>query len=120
MLEGTYNGILEIAIQFVLGYKDSWFCFQEHAPLTHIHLLYTYMIIRLTLDNYSRGWSTDDADALRSKVWGFTTSFWGLLGPHCDNGLNTFKFHLLDHLVDDLDRFDTVSVLSAFPLSASI
>lgn len=34
---------------------------------------------------------------------------------HCDRGVITLKCHLLDHLLDDLERFGTVLVLSASP-----
>lgn len=47
----------------------------------------------------------------------FFVAFFGLIvlfGPHCLQGLNTLKFHLLDNMVDVLDRFETILVLFAF------
>lgn len=66
-------------------------------------------------DNDSMGWCTKDLQSMRTKVLEFKAKVWNLFRPHCKPGLNTLKFHLLDHLVDDLERFGTIRVLSASP-----
>lgn len=38
-----------------------------------------------------------------------------LFGSHCFNGLFLLKFHLLDHLCDELEKFETIGVLGASP-----
>lgn len=36
-----------------------------------------------------------------------------MFGPRCENGLNALNFHLLDNLLDEIERFETVSAMSA-------
>ena len=50
-----------------------------------------------------------------STIVDFKKQVWTLFRPHCERGLNTLKFHLLDHLVDDLQRFGSIHILSASP-----
>lgn len=50
-------------------------------------------------NKYSDGWSTDDVDAMRASIMGFQTFFWRLFVTNCENGINTLKFHLFDHLI---------------------
>lgn len=40
---------------------------------------------------------------------------WKLFGPQCDRRLNTMTFNLQDDLVNDLERFGTILVISASP-----
>lgn len=115
MLEGKDYRTLDCFFPFIFAYVDSWLGYSEEAPLTKIHVLYTDLVNRLMSDNYSNGWSDAELQDLRSTVLTFKKQVWSLFGPHCDRGLNTLKFHLLDHLVDDLQRFGTVRVLSASP-----
>lgn len=88
---------------------------QEDAPSTHIHVVYTDMGNRLISNNVSGRWSIDDIHALRSSDRESKTPLWRLFVPHYDIGINILNFHVLDHLVDHLERLWTVSVLSASP-----
>jgi len=75
----------------------------------------TEIVNQLLSNNYSTGCSTRKMEELMVSIHTFKSAVWRLFGPHCENGLNTLKFHLLDHLVDELARFGTVLVLSASP-----
>lgn len=112
MLEGKENRALDIVFPFVLAYVDTWTGFQDDAPLTKLHVQYTELTNRLMTDNFHNGWSSSDLDNIRVSISTFKHAFWTLFGPHCSHGLNTLKFHLLDHLVDDLERFGSIHVLS--------
>ena len=115
MVEGKDYRVLDIVFPFVFGYADIWLGSQDEAPLTRIHVFYTDLVNRLMSNNHSRGWSAADMDELQNAVREFKKLLWCVFGPHCNNGLNTLKFHLLDHLVHDLKRFGSISVLSASP-----
>ena len=115
MLEGKDYRTLDMFFPFIFGYVDSWLGYAEDAPLTKIHVMYTDLVNRLMSNNNGNGWSTGELQDLRSAVHLFKEHVWTLFGPHCDRGLNTLKFHLLDHLVDDLERFGTIHVLNASP-----
>lgn len=60
-------------------------------------------------DNHSKGWSSENLVEMQSSLYNFKTVFWPLFVPHCEHDLNTLKFHLLDHLVYELERFGTGS-----------
>lgn len=115
MLEGKDYRTLDMSFPFIFGYVGTWLGYYEDASLTRVHVMYTDLVNRVMSDNNSNGWSTEDLEELRSTVLLFKKQVWALFGPHCDRGLNTLKFHLLDHLVDDLQRFGTIRVLSASP-----
>lgn len=105
----------DIVFPFVFGYGDSWMGFDDTAQLTKIHVQHTELNNRATSQNYSKGWSTEDLADMHKSVSTFKNSFWALFVPHCDNCINTVKFHLLDHFVDDLERFKIIHVLSESP-----
>lgn len=63
-------------------------------------------------NNYSNCWSKKDLDSMRHSVSTLKKDVLDLFGQHFDHGLNTLKFHLSDHLVDDLKSFGTIHVLS--------
>lgn len=98
--------------RFVFGYIDTWMGFQDESPPTNIHDQYTYIVNRLISNNYSTWWSKDDVEEMSSSIRQFKKSMWRLFSSHCEQRLNTLKFHLLDHLVDDLDRFGAFLVLA--------
>lgn len=41
ILESKDYRILDIVFQLVFGYADTWMWFQEGAPMTNIHVIYT-------------------------------------------------------------------------------
>lgn len=51
----------------------------------------------------------------RSEIWKLKTAAENTFGPHCSTSLFTLKFHSLNHLVDDLERFGGFSLLDAGP-----
>lgn len=66
-------------------------------------------------DKYSKGFSREGLAELWSSVSNFKKAVWTLFGPYSKRGLNTLKFHLLYRLMNDLELFITVLVLSTSP-----
>lgn len=89
--------------------------FQDSAPLTNINIQDIELSNRLLSGNYSKFFSTKDLDDVRHSFYTFKTAVWDLFGTHCDHGLHTLKFDLLDHLVEALDRFGAIQGLNAAP-----
>lgn len=65
--------------------------------------------------NYSKGWSTKDLDDMSHYISTFKKAVWALIRPHCDHGLTTLKFHLLDYHFAYLEHFWTMHVQSPSP-----
>lgn len=51
---------------------------------------------------------------MQETVCNFKKTVSKFFGPHCDLEMNTLNVHLLQHLVDDLGRFEIIQVLSAY------
>ena len=115
MLEGKDYKVLDTIFPIVFAYVDTWLSDNDSAPLTEVHTLYTDIINTILSDNHGNGWIADDLDTLQSEIKIFKTKMVGLFHDCCPNGLGTLKFHLFDHIVDDIRRFGTISVLSASP-----
>ena len=115
MLEGKDYRALDVMFPFVFGYVDCWLGTSAEASLTKIHVSYTDLVNRLMTDNFGEGWSAADFSDMQKEVSAFKEDISKLFGPHCKTGLQTLKFHLLDHMVLDLERFGSLRVLSASP-----
>lgn len=100
---------------FLLGYAVSWIGFEYNDTLIKRHVQYTELITRMMSDNYSNVWYRKDLDDLQHSVSFFKKAVWALFGTNCDYGTNILKFHLLDHLVNELERFETIHALDASP-----
>ena len=115
MLEGKYYKLLDSFFPFVYAYVDYWLGFSETAPLSSLHTLYTDIILSIRTENFNRCWTAQDLSNLKSSISHFKKMASYIFSPHCSRGFITLKMHLLDHLVDDLERFGSFGVLSASP-----
>lgn len=57
-----------------------------------------------------------ELQVLNSRISRFQKNVGDIFADNCSTGLFTLKFHLLHHIVEDLRRFGTLSVLDASPL----
>lgn len=89
-----------------------WKGYEDDAPLTKINVQYTELTNRLMSYIQSKQLSSDYLAGMRSSVYHFKKAVSPLFCLYCDRGLNTLKFHRPYHLLDYLERFSTVSVLS--------
>ena len=115
MLEGKDFKALDFVFPFIFAYVDTWLGYEDSAPLTKLHVSYTSLTNQIMSDNYGNGWSTSDLTTLRHDISAFKINVTSVFQPHCETGLSTLKYHLLDHLVTDLERFGSIRVLSASP-----
>lgn len=82
-----------------------------HLP--KIHAQYNELNDRRTREHYAMDWSTKDLNELRRSIITVKKAVLELLGPCCDHGLEKVRFHLFNHIVDDLEDFRTSQVVSA-------
>jgi hypothetical protein len=115
MLEGKDHKNLDAFFPFVFSYVDVWLGYENKAPLTMVYTMYVDIVNKLTTDNFGNGWTADDRKTLRDSIHVFKKLVSSVFRPHFENSILTLKFHLLDHVVDDLERFGSIKVLSASP-----
>jgi hypothetical protein len=66
-------------------------------------------------DNDGSGWSPDALSSLQQDICSFKSSMTLLFNDCSPTGIGTLKFHLLDHIVDDLRCFGSIRMLTASP-----
>jgi len=66
-------------------------------------------------DNHGLGWSDDSLSDLRDSISAFKRSMTSLFHNASPTGIGTLKFHLLDHIVDDIRSFGSIRMLTASP-----
>lgn len=90
--------------------------FQDEEPSTNEKLCSEHRYKNILMSNNNlQGLSTGNLEEMRFYVYNFEKEVQKLFGARSEGGLNTLKFHLRDHLIDDVNRFGTVLVLSASP-----
>lgn len=98
---------------FLVGFTNICTGWVEKTPLTKVHVLYPDLMLTMTKDDVSEGWNENKLIELQYKIEEFQSLLVRTFGEHCNSGLYILKFHLLDHVVEDLRLFGTLSVLDA-------
>jgi len=114
MLEGKDYRKLDTVFPFIASFIDT-VSGSETAELTRVHMQYTEIILALESIDNNTGIDKSILADIQNKITAFKQNTTNLFAPHIRSGLFTLKFHLLDHLVEDLTRFAGLDVLSASP-----
>lgn len=115
MLEGKDFKCLDMVFPFVAAYIDRVTGYQDNAPLTDICTSYTTLMQDLLYDNTSTGWSRDMIADITHRISLLKSKCVHTFEKHCEHGIHTLKFHLLDHVVEDLSKFGGLNILDASP-----
>jgi hypothetical protein len=115
MLEGKDFHNLDAYFPFIFAYVDGWLGYENKAPLTKVHTTYTDIVNTLLSDNFGQGWTDMDLENMRSQIQSFKRMVSDLFSSEFPRVLLTLKFHLLDHMVCDIERFGSLKVLCASP-----
>ena len=99
MLEGRHFKSLDMVFPFVAAFID--FCCDEleQAPLTTLLSMYSELLFKCL---WKKDWTPIDLESLHSKILVFKQLFTDIFQQHHPSGLRTLKFHLLNHLADDI------------------
>ena len=114
MLEGKDYRNLDTVFPFVASFLDT-VTGSKSGDLTTVHTLYTELVRTLEVIDKRTGVTQEILQVLATKIERFKHQTVKLFEPYVDNGLFTLKFHLLDHLVEDLSKFASLDFLSAGP-----
>lgn len=115
MLEGRdYKG-LDKVFPFVAAFIDRCTGHERTAPMTRVHTMYSEIVNEVTGDGEYKIRSEEELVKLEERVKEFKRELVERFDDHCESGLYTLKFHLLDHMVEDIRKFGTLSVLDGSP-----
>ena len=115
MLEGKDYHQLDMVFPFVAAFIDRASRRTIEAPLTSVCTAYSDLLNTLMFTKQRGGFSKEDIRKLSDEVLSFKKKATDVLGNLDDINLFTLKFHLLDHLCNDLARFGDLSLLDASP-----
>lgn len=115
MLEGKEFLCLDMLFSFVNASIDRVIGCDDTAPLTSVHVKYSDSTDSLTAVHRGKGWHTKGIKSVLDDVYSFKKSMVGLFHESCPTELHRLKFHMLHHVVDDLERFGTLHVLDELP-----
>lgn len=120
---GGLKGILEVQIRkkvdkifpFLAGFIFRCSGWVEETSLSKVHVLYSELLLSMTKVEISEGLNENRLTELQRKREEFKKLLLRKFSAYCSSGLYTPKFHLLDHVGEDLEVFETLSVLDASP-----
>lgn len=79
--------------------------------MTRVHRHYSEIVDDVAEDMGQRRWGEDDLSSLESRDKEFKKMVRDAFDEHCDSGLYTLKYHLLENMVEEIKRFETLSNL---------
>lgn len=115
MLEGKNYRSVDLVFPFLMGFLDRVLGFQETPTLTKMHTTYTDLMVHCLHDAQTTGWTAKSILTVAENITSMKKMIVSQYGPHSTTGLYTLKFHLLDHLPEDISRFGSLSMLDASP-----
>ena len=115
MLEGKDFKALDTVFPFIFAYVDTWLGQHSEAPLTSIHSRYTSLVQQVISDNDGLGWSPDCLTSLEESISSFKEDMTTLFHETSPTGIGTLKFHLIDHIRQDLQSFGSMRMLTTSP-----
>lgn len=102
---------LEKVLLFVTMSIDWSAEYEMTATKTTEHTRYSEVIVEVKGDMGLRVCCEKDLARLDSKIEKFKKVLKEVLGEYCDSALYTLQYHVLDHMMEDIRDFGTVSVL---------
>lgn len=100
---------------FVAALGDRSFVVVERCDWSRMNMLYNKMVSRFSSGNRGEAWMRIELVKLRSESWRWKSFLKKKAAPHCSPGLLTMKIHFLNHVVNNLERLESLVVMNAGP-----
>ena len=110
---------VDMVFPFIAAFIDTCCDEVETAPLTSICTQYSDLVAWVMKRGRIKHWTAAELESLQNSISYFKQSMLSTLGPFHTTGLKTFKFHLLDHLPGDLQRYGALEHIDAGPYEHS-
>lgn len=114
MLEGKDYRNLDYVFPFVAAFVDR-ISGCEEGGITAVHTLYSNLLFKLFTEIENDGISYIELRKIEALVRRLKKECKRLFDPYVKKGLYTLKFHLLDHLVEDLGKYGSLDYLNGGP-----
>jgi hypothetical protein len=114
MLEGKDYRNLDYVFPFVAAFIDRVSGLQEEG-ITTVHTVYSNLLFKLFVEVEQYGMSNIQALKIAALIRRLKKECKRVFDPYVNKGLYTLKFHLLDHLVEDIMKYGSLDYLSAGP-----
>ena len=112
MLQGRNFKHLDYVFPMVCSTIDTILNKGDKCLLTEVNTSYTELCTKVVHDFPITGCNDEDINELEKEIIVFKRKCVQLFEPTCETGLITLKFHLLDHLCDNLRKFGTVKIIN--------
>ena len=114
MLEGKDYRNVDFVFPFVAAFIDR-ITQESNGDLTTIHVLYSELLRHLSSVVYNKGLTKSRLQTLRTLVQSLKKNSNDFFSRFVEKGLYTLKFHLLDHLPEDIEKYASLSFTDASP-----
>lgn len=115
ILEGKNFQSLDKFFPFVAAFINRSTGHDSTTPMTMVHTCYSDIICQMVGKVGKRVSSQEKLKRLGEKINKFKSLLLGMFKVHCASCLHTLQYRLLDHTVDDIQKFGTLSVLEWSP-----
>lgn len=88
---------------------------RKKASIKMVYTRNSRIVADVTVVMKQRVWGEEDLGNLERMVKQFRRTLLQTINEHCDSSLYTLKYHVLDHVVEYIQRFGTSSVLHSSP-----
>lgn len=105
MLEGKKHYSVNTVFPFVASFIDGSIRLEANDDLTSVNVLCTDTVNKVLVDHRDVRWVRGRHSRLKFEIKEFKRVFQKVFVPRCTSGSHTLQFHVLDHLVADLERF---------------
>lgn len=93
--------------------RETWF--RNGANMTGFLCMYSNIVSKIVSRNYGRGCTVAELETLRKNVCAFKHQVLNMFLLACTSGLCILKFHILDHLIEDISKFESKSAFDTLP-----
>lgn len=110
LIKNDYRS-LDRVFSFVAAFIDRGARHERTASVTKIHAIYIVILCDVTGGKRQRASTEEVMEMLYERVKTFKRMLVVTFHELGDSGFYTFKYRLLDHMMNDLLKFGTLSVL---------
>lgn len=104
-MEGRKHYAVDTLFRFATIFAERGLGFLKRCGLTRMTVLYIGMENKTVFVQIGGGWVESELVGLQSKIWKFKSVSGKTSAPQCLSALLSLKFHVLEHHVDDFERF---------------
>lgn len=107
MLETKYHYAVHMVFPFIASFTDKILGFGGGSELIRMNCQETDIVNKEIADQKNEAWQNGELGMLRSEIGNFKSVVESVSASHCAFVLCALELHRLDHLREDLERFES-------------